>query len=200
MKILSEKNRKDVFKELKDETRLAIFICLSINPNLTVRELSLYLNRGKTTINHHLGKLAKAGVVKWREKDEDKKSLKTRFFSLNEEVLKEIYSLSHDDVVENLREKKRRKIEERVKFQASITDNLLNWVTEYIKDAELSDDPNLFIKRINLTPVKLELYQEREKEIEELESKEELNNITHIATHILIPIKDIFEWKKSIKE
>ncbi len=205
MKILTDKDTKDIFNVLKDETRLAIYICLSIYPSLTVRELSLYLNRGKTTINHHLGKLIEKGVVKWDEKEEDKRKLKTRYFSLNDEVLKRIYAFPPLGLKETKQKDPATIMERWVKTQSSVTANLLEWTIKYFKENLhlLLDKTNsdFFIKRVDLTPEKLQVYQEQEKAtMEEIEKLKEGSPITHIGTHILIPIKDILEWKKSLKE
>lgn len=86
-----EKTTFDIYKALKDETRLAIFLYLMINQKLTLKQLSEALDKGKTTIHHHIRKLEDSGIVIWEEKKEDKKKLKTRYYSLDFNLFKEVF-------------------------------------------------------------------------------------------------------------
>ena len=76
-----------IFKVLQDETRLAIYTCLTVYQKLTVKQLSNFLHKGKTTIHHHIRKLEEAKIVLWEEKKEDKKIHKTRYYYINYELI-----------------------------------------------------------------------------------------------------------------
>lgn len=86
-----EKTPFEIYKVLKDESRLAIFLYLMTNQKLTLKQLSEALDKGKTTIHHHIRRLEDTGIVIWEEKKEDKKKLKTRYYSLNFNLFKEVF-------------------------------------------------------------------------------------------------------------
>ncbi|MFX0172913.1 MAG: ArsR/SmtB family transcription factor [Candidatus Hodarchaeota archaeon] len=198
-----------IFKALQDETRLAIYICLTVYQSLTVKQLSNLLNKGKTTINHHLRKLEEAGVIVWKIKADDRKKLKTRYFSINESYIQDQIFPSKDTILkERLTEDEM--IEKRelaygfMRTEALVTTNLMRWMLEFLeeqKDLSLPEAES-FIKTINLTTNTLDVYKDKEKDLvetlEEIKSKEP--SITHIGTHVLIPIKEILEWRKKLKD
>jgi DNA-binding transcriptional ArsR family regulator len=69
---------------LEDETRISIYVYLLVHKELTLKQLSEYLNKGKTTIHHHIRKLEESGIVAYREDKKDaKRQLKTRYYSLH---------------------------------------------------------------------------------------------------------------------
>jgi DNA-binding transcriptional ArsR family regulator len=72
-----------IITSLKDETRLKIFIYLTVYQKLTLKQLSEILNKGKTTIHHHIRKLEEKAIIKWEEEESEKKKLKTRYYSIN---------------------------------------------------------------------------------------------------------------------
>ncbi|MHA2243497.1 MAG: helix-turn-helix domain-containing protein [Candidatus Hodarchaeales archaeon] len=88
-----EKTTYEIYKALKDESRLTIFLYLNTNQKLTLKQLSDALDKGKTTIHHHIRRLEDRGIVVWEEKKEDKKKLKTRYYSLNFNLLKEVFGI-----------------------------------------------------------------------------------------------------------
>lgn len=188
-----------IFEVLQDETRLAIYICLTIYKRLTVKQLSDFLNKGKTTINHHLRKLDEAGVVVWEIKEDDMKKLKTRYFSIDQGLIGKFDLPSKEDMID-----KEELIYGLMRTEALVTTNLMNWMIKYIEEQQKSIDPQVefFIKTVNLTPETLDIYKEKQEEMIHTISKIDLNDLptTHIGTHVLIPIKDIFEWRKRSKE
>lgn len=188
-----------IFEVLQDETRLAIYICLTIYKRLTVKQLSDFLNKGKTTINHHLRKLNEAGVVVWEIKEDDMKKLKTRYFSIDQGLIGKFDLPSKEDMID-----KEELIYGLMKTEALVTTNLMNWMIKYIEEQQKSVDPQVefFIKTVNLTPETLDIYKEKQEEMIHTISKIDLNDLptTHIGTHVLIPIKEILEWRKRSKE
>jgi len=188
-----------IFKVLQDETRLAIYICLTIYKKLTVKQLSEFLNKGKTTINHHLRKLDEAGVVIWKIKEDDMKKLKTRYFSIDQGLIGKFDLPSKEDMID-----KEELIYGLMRTEALVTTNLMNWMIKYIEEQRKSIDPQVefFIKTVNLTPETLNVYKEKQEDLIQTITKTELNDLptTHISTHVLIPIKDVLEWRKRSKE
>ncbi len=84
---------EDILKIFKGETRLAILFCLYFNEKLTLKQLSTILNRGKTTLYHHIRQLEDEMLIIFEEKEDDHRKLKTRFYSLNYELFESIFSL-----------------------------------------------------------------------------------------------------------
>ncbi|MFX0183799.1 MAG: ArsR/SmtB family transcription factor [Candidatus Hodarchaeota archaeon] len=84
---------QNILKTLKDETRQLLFILLMINEKLTLKQLSDLLNKGKTTVHHHIKRLEERRIVMWEEKEADKKTLKTRYYSLNYDLLNSIFGV-----------------------------------------------------------------------------------------------------------
>ena len=196
-----------IFKVLQDETRLAIFICLIIYQKLTVKQLSDFLHKGKTTINHHLRKMDEAGIVKWEEREEDRKKLRTRFFSLNYEIIEkwrdwpqvkiELNRLPPEDKL-----LMKDSLFDSMKTEALVTSNLMEWMikyTEVLRDTidinSLDKHSQSFIRIITLNSETLPIYQEAIQKIEE-KVKISITPPTYISSHVLIPIKDILEWKQ----
>ena len=71
--------------------------------------------------------------------------------------------------------------------------------TEVLRDTfdlnSLDKHSQSFIKIFPLTPETLPIYQEAVQKIEET-LKNSTVPVTHISSHVLIPIKDILEWKQ----
>ncbi|MHA1944625.1 MAG: ArsR/SmtB family transcription factor [Candidatus Hodarchaeales archaeon] len=82
-----------IFEVLKDDRRLAIFFLLVSNKELTLKQMSDALEKGKTTIHHHIRKMENIKLVLWEEREDDKKKLKTRYYSLNYDFLQNIFGL-----------------------------------------------------------------------------------------------------------
>lgn len=196
-----------IFKVLQDETRLAIFICLTIYPKLTVKQLGDFLHKGKTTISHHLRKMDEAGIVKWEEREEDKKKLKTRYFYLNYEIIEQRRDWLREEIdLNKLPEEEKQTIKDSlfdsIKTEALVTSNIMKWMiryTEVLRDIidlnSLNKQSQSFIRIFTLTPETLPIYQEALQKIEET-LKNTTIPVTHISSHVLIPIKDILEWKQ----
>ena len=174
---ITDQSALEIFTLLQDETRLSIYLCLSVYPSLTVKQLSNYLHKGKTTINHHLKILSEAQIVQWIEKKDDKKQLKTRYFSLNSEMIKDVFNLSP--------ERERSNIGTRyIENEASMTKNLINWLVNYLSDPQnlvrlsLDDELRLnsFIQRVNLTTDTLEFYRRgKDQLVHEIESQNSID-------------------------
>ncbi|MFW9905331.1 MAG: ArsR/SmtB family transcription factor [Candidatus Thorarchaeota archaeon] len=196
-----------IFRVLQDETRLAIFICLTIYQRLTVKQLGDFLHKGKTTISHHLRKMDEAGIVKWEEREEDKKKLKTRYFTLNYEIIEKPkeWPLEEMDLEKLPKEEKlalKASLFDSMKTEALVTSNIMDWMikyTEVLRDvidlSSLDRHSQSFIKTFTLTPETLPIYQEAIQNMEE-KLKNSTTPVTHISSNVLIPIKDILEWKR----
>ncbi len=78
---------EDIVNLLQDENRLSIFMYILANRKVTLKQLSDQLGKGKTTIHHHIRKLEKVGIIIWEEKEDDKRKLKTRYYSINSDSL-----------------------------------------------------------------------------------------------------------------
>ena len=199
-----------IFRVLQDETRLAIFICLTIYQRLTVKELGDFLHKGKTTISHHLRKMDEAGIVKWEESEEDKKKLKTRYFTLNYEIIEKRKEWPLEEMdLENLSEKEKLALKaslfDSMRTEALVTSNIMDWMikyTEVLRDiidlSSLDRHSQSFIKTFTLSPETLPIYQEAIQKMEE-KLKNSTTPVTHISSNVLIPIKDILEWKRKQK-
>ena len=87
------KDAFQIFKVLKDDSRLAIFLLLMINKKMTLKQISDALEKGKTTMHHHIRRLEEERIVVWEEDEEDKKKLKTRFYSLNQNFLQNVFGI-----------------------------------------------------------------------------------------------------------
>ncbi len=196
-----------IFKVLQDETRLAIFICLTIYQKLTVKQLGDFLHKGKTTISHHLRKMDEAGIVKWEEREGDKKKLKTRYFYLNYEIIEKRRGWLREEIdLNKLPEEEKQAIKDSlfdsIKTEALVTSNIMEWMikyTEVLRDIidlnSLNKHSQSFIRTFTLTPETLPIYQEALQKIEKT-LKNTTIPVTHISSHVLIPIKDILEWKQ----
>jgi len=201
---ITDQSALEIFTLLQDETRLSIYLCLSVYSALTVKQLSDFLHKGKTTINHHLKILSEAQVVQWTEKKADKKQLKTRYFNINSELIKDVFNLSPEREQSNIGTRY-------IENEAFMMKNLINWLVNYFSDPQnlvrLSLDElrlNSFIQRVNLTSDTLETYQKGKVQlVHEIEAQNLINEgspTTHIGAYILIPIEDILTWRREQKE
>lgn len=90
-----ESFRRDIIDILKDDTRLQIFLSLIANTenkeNRTLKSLSDQLNKGKTTIHHHIRKMEQVHLVLWEENVEEARQIKTRYYELNLKLLKALF-------------------------------------------------------------------------------------------------------------
>ncbi|MFX1283209.1 MAG: ArsR/SmtB family transcription factor [Promethearchaeota archaeon] len=203
---------------LKDETRLAIHLCLLTYEKLTLKQLSRILQKGKTTIHHHMKKLEEVGIIKWEEKESDKKRLKTRLYSLNLDNLNKIlYQLQEEVKSQKISDEKKGDLKgsliELMNTDVLVTINLMKWMIKYIEHNRylfdlqtLDNQRETFIRIIPLTTETLQIYKEfEEKMLRTLNkiklerfNKDEIDPTTHISTIILVPIKDILEWRQKL--
>ncbi|MFX1513262.1 MAG: winged helix-turn-helix domain-containing protein, partial [Promethearchaeota archaeon] len=112
---------------------------MTIYRKLTLKQLSNFLNKGKTTIHHHIRKLEDGGIVKWEERDEDKKKLKTRYYSINiENLLRPVEIPSSEEELAQLSESEKLDILnstiEWMKTDALIVNSLLDWLIKFIEN------------------------------------------------------------------
>ena len=80
---------------LKDDTKLSIFLLLMSNKNLTLKQMSDTLEKGKTTVHHHIRRLEDKKIVLWEEMEDDNKQPKTRYYSLN--YLQNIFGIEKEN-------------------------------------------------------------------------------------------------------
>lgn len=206
-----------IFKVLQDDTRLAIFIYLTVYQKLTLKELSYFLHKGKTTVHHHMRKLEEIGIVKWEEKAEDRKKLKTRFYSLNYDNLRKSMDQYREEVdLSKLSESEKLELKDSVfgwmKLDSLVTTNLMDWMIDFTEEQlEAIDLPTLdkrkesFIRTFALTKKTLPIYKDFEKKMLETIDKtkpEQVRNeeslpITHISALMFVPIKEILEWRQT---
>ncbi|MHA1968213.1 MAG: ArsR/SmtB family transcription factor [Candidatus Hodarchaeales archaeon] len=85
---------ENIIDLLQDENRLSIFMYILVNHKVTLKQLSDQLEKGKTTVHHHIRKLEKAGIINWEEKEDDKRKLKTRYYSINNDSLFKSFTFS----------------------------------------------------------------------------------------------------------
>ncbi|MHA2246832.1 MAG: helix-turn-helix domain-containing protein [Candidatus Hodarchaeales archaeon] len=218
MKPMSNPLSPKIFKALQNETRLAIYTCLTVYQKLTVKQLSDFLQKGKTTIHHHIRKLEEAKVVKWEEKKEDKKRFKTRYYFINYDNFQKI-QLGTEVETEKLTDTEKREMKKSIiglmKTETLVTTNLMNFMIKFIEEQlETIDLPTLinqresYIKSLSLTNETLPIYEDLERETSEPVKKinlkhqndEDIPPVTHIATHVFVPIKEVLEWRKKFKK
>lgn len=182
---------------LQDETRLTIYIHLLVYDKLTLKQLSEYLGKGRTTIYHHIKKFEEEGILTWIERKEDRKKLKTRYYSISD-VLGEEWE-NKSSLVGMIR------IEALISNY--LTEQLINYIEEHPEANrsifEKFGEP--FIIKIPLNEDILPVYEEflmklskiyEEKKIDEF-TKEKLTPITHFGSQYYsfwFPIKEILDW------
>ncbi|MHA2039388.1 MAG: helix-turn-helix domain-containing protein, partial [Promethearchaeota archaeon] len=169
-------------------------IHLLVYKKMTLKQFSDYLGKGKTTIHHHIRKLENEHILIWEEKKGDRKKLKTRFYSISALIS------------EGLEEKN--SLIERMRIETLINNYLSELMIIFLekqirKDESLFDNLNeSFVQRILLSEESLPLYKELFinspliRENRDFVHKVHNNSmsITHISTHFLIPVKELFEW------
>lgn len=84
----------DLFKVFGDSTRARIICALSIS-ELCVCDLSALLNMTQSAISHQLRTLKQARIVK------NRRSGKAVYYSLDDEHIKELFSVAFDHVTEH---------------------------------------------------------------------------------------------------
>ncbi|MFX0182856.1 MAG: winged helix-turn-helix domain-containing protein [Candidatus Hodarchaeota archaeon] len=187
---------------LQDETRLAIYIHLLVYNKLTLKQLSEYLGKGRTTIHHHIKKFEEEGILTWIERKEDRKKLKTRYYSISD-VLGEEWE-NKGSLVGMIR------IEALISNY--LTELLINYIEEHpeANRAIFEKFGEPFIIKIPLTEDILPIYEEflmklskiyKKKKIDEF-TKEKLTPITHFGSQYYsfwFPIKEILDWRQKPK-
>lgn len=194
MNLKSDPVIKRLLTLLKDDTRLAIYIHLLVYKKMTLKQFSDYLGKGKTTIHHHIRKLENEQILIWEEKKEDRKKLKTRFYSISALISEGLEEKS--SIIERMRIDKL--------INNYLSELLINFLEKQIgKDESLFDSLHeSFIQRIPITKEKLPHYKELfidsalRKENRDLVPNVHDKSIstTHFSTHFLIPVKELFEW------
>lgn len=170
---------------------------------MTLKQLSDYIGKGKTTIHHHVRKFEEEGILTWFESEEDKKKLKTRLYSISE-ILDENWQ-DKDSLVGMM------------KIEALIINYLTNLMITYLEDNSQIDESLLerfgepFIMKIPLTkdikPIYAEFTEKLSrifniKEIDEFLNRE-LTPINHLGSQYFsfwIPLKELLEWKQKLDE
>ncbi|MFW9995016.1 MAG: winged helix-turn-helix domain-containing protein [Candidatus Odinarchaeota archaeon] len=197
---------------LKDEMRLAICIYLMVYNKLTLKQLSKFLSKGKTTVHHHIKKLEKKGIIDWEEEEGDKKQLKTRYYFINQAVLERMKSIP--------RESKSGEVPASFKSMKTgalpfneIVNWTVNWISWMIKISEELETSEIVaankqreshIRTFTLTDETLPVYEEyMARMLEAINEKDnakkgadESSLSTHIVTNMFFPIKDLLELKR----
>ncbi|MFW9779898.1 MAG: winged helix-turn-helix domain-containing protein [Candidatus Heimdallarchaeota archaeon] len=155
---------------LEDETRISIYVYLMVYGELTLKQLSEHLHKGKTTIHHHIRKLEESELVGYREDKKDaRRQLKTRFYSLRGPDL----SKGNEEHTIDL-----------VKIKSLVISKLTEWWIDYLENQSDRDDfkeeSSTFIMELN-----------RPTEI-----GTETAPFTNLNTTIKMPILDILRWKE----
>jgi len=144
--------------------------------------------------------------------------MKTKYYFITDENLKRGMKKSHDIIKETLSERETTELINSVcrmmRTEASILTNLMNWFIQFTEERgkiidlyELNNLSNSFAKTFVITDETFPIYQEFERKIAETIEKHDSSsyvkngdsNITHISTHIFIPIKDLLDWRKKSK-
>jgi DNA-binding Lrp family transcriptional regulator len=181
---------KRLLKLLQDDTRLLIYVHLIVFRTMTLKELSQYTGKGKTTIHHHIRKFEEEKILKWEEKEEDRKKLKTRHYYISDVLMKEMSN-------EGSRV-------DRMDLDALISNNLTKLMLDYMKNRSDSISDELKVPPILAIPLSnegVELFNEFIQKLSQLSPEEKINReekgkmISHIGTYSLIPIKEIMERK-----
>lgn len=84
----------DLFKVFGDSTRARIICALSIS-ELCVCDLSTLLDMSQSAVSHQLRTLKQARIVK------NRRNGKTVYYSLDDEHIKELFSVAFDHVMED---------------------------------------------------------------------------------------------------
>lgn len=192
MKSRSKSVTQRLLKLLQDDTRLAIYIHLMVFKKMTLKQLSEYLGKGKTTIHHHVKIFEEENILVWDEKEEDRKKLKTRHYALSNSILEELSN-------ENVRIIK-------MELDALISKNLTKQMIDYFKKQPVSLFDELKVPPIVSIPLNdegLRIYEEfilkltdlNNKEKQPREISEHTQSINHFGSYLFVPIQEIFKWK-----
>ena len=189
MKSRSKTATQRLLKLLQDDTRLAIYVHLMVFKKMTLKQLSEYLGKGKTTIHHHVKKFEKENILIWEEKEEDKKKLKTRHYTFS------------DSLTVDMDDKKFK--QDQMELNVIVSNYLAQIMIEYSKKQsgivfdELKNPP---LVSIPLSVEGLKIYNEFLSKLTELNNEEkseggDAQSIKLYGSFLLLPIHDIFEWK-----
>ena len=198
-KLSTDPSKKELLqKVLQDKTRLQIIIYLLTYNKLTLRELSERFNKGKTTIHHHLHKLEDEGLVSFEEDEQDKRKIKTRYYS----VSKEHFSF----LIPNFK----RESEIFLTNEAILTESVLNqrliellsgYLEEKLSSKVLEKDKippifQTFILNERTQPIYEEFLQKMLLALLEDNKNNPESEATHIVTHANLSIEPVLNWKQ----
>ena len=199
-KLSTDPTKKELLqKVLHDKTRLQIIIYLLTYNKLTLKELSERFNKGKTTIHHHLHKLEDEGLVSFEEDEQDKRKIKTRYYS----VSKEQFSFL---IPNSKRDSETFPTNEAILTECVLNQMLIELLSGYLEEKLDSEEmekgviPPVFQTFI-LNERTLHIYEEFLQKMLLALLEENKNNpdseATHIVTQANLPIKPILKWKQN---
>jgi DNA-binding MarR family transcriptional regulator len=159
---------------------------------MTLKQLSEYLGKGKTTIHHHVKIFEEENILIWDEKEEDRKKLKTRHYALSNALMEELSNESVSVI--------------KMELDALISKNLTNQMIDYFRKRSESAFNELKVPPIVSIPLNdegLRIYEEfilklidlNNKEKQLREKNDHTQSINHFGSYLFVPIQKIFEWK-----
>lgn len=188
-----------IYNTLKDNTRLKIITYLVVYQQLTLKELSEMIQKGKTTIHHHIKILEKLQLVKYFKKEDDYKSIKTRYYFLNPE----------NEFIAKLRQQQYGK--ERIpsttsfdiiKTQAHLLTTWIEWFIDFLASHQESASTNNNFETYILPQddETLRIIHEFKAKLEQKTIKiqlAELTNSKNLISIVDIPIKKILDRRRT---
>ncbi len=192
MNSVSDPDTPSIFEVLQDQSRFEIFLHLLVYKKLTLKELAKYLNKSKTTIFHHIRILER--IVEWEEKEEGRR-LKTKYFSLNYNKLKNELDQRALMKIEGL-------------LSTNVMNRLITLSEEQPQFIHSSTFNKSYVKTFSITEENRHIYEEFETKMLEMAEKletdvsssDEKYPVTHIYAHVSVPIKELLEWNQKSQE
>ena len=195
----TDPSKKDLLqKVLQDKTRLQIIIYLLTYKKLTLKELSEKFNKGKTTIHHHLHKLEDKGLVSYKEDEQDKRKIKTRYYSVSKDHFSFIIpSFNEESVPLHTNEA----ILTKCILNQLLSDLLSDYIEDNLESGEmenslLSPAIQTFVLNERTQPIYEEFLQKMQLALQEEKKSDSDSEATHIVTQANLPIKSILKWKQ----
>ena len=199
-KLSTDPTKKELLqKVLQDKTRLQIIIYLLTYNKLTLKELSERFNKGKTTIHHHLHKLEDESLVSFEEDEQDKRKIKTRYYS----VSKEQFSFL---IPNSKRDSDTFPTNEAILTECVLNQMLIELLSGYLEEKleskELEKDKissvyQTFILNKRTQPIYEEFLHKMQLALQEENKSNPDSEATHIVIQANLPIVPILKWKQN---
>ncbi len=192
MNSVSDPETPSIIQFLQDPTRFEIFLHLMVYKKLTLKELSILINKSKTTIFHHIRILEE--ILEWEEKEEGRR-LKTKYFSLNYNKFKRELDQLALMKIEGL-------------LSTNVMDRLITLSEEQPQFIHSPTFNKSYVKTFSITDENRHIYEEFEAKMLEMAEKlesdisssDEKYPVTQIYAHVSIPIKELLEWNQKFQE